>query len=138
VTANVEAQNVANRRSGGPFQWWGLCEETRAEFVRQQVEAHDEEMRKQVVAQFEDRYFYVIDENGDAEVTAEKATLEEVEILELREGEAVVHVSYDVKYEADLSHDDPDMQSYDHETGTTMSWGPRPHVTGRRKARGGR
>lgn len=58
-------------------------QETMAEFVRDQVEAHDDEVKKQAGAQFEDRYFYVEDENDDAEVEVTDATLEEVEILDV-------------------------------------------------------
>jgi hypothetical protein len=94
-----------------------------AEFIRAEIGKHDEEIKKKVIGEFEDRYFFVIDENGDAEVSVQKAKLDEVEILEVGEKEATVQVRYHLEYEADVSYDDPDMMSYDSETGQTFSWG---------------
>jgi hypothetical protein len=96
-----------------------------ANFIRAQVQDREEEITKQVIEEFEDRYFFVADENGDADVTVEKATLVEVDILKTGDKEATVEVSYRIEYEANMSYDDPDMTSYDSETGETFSWGTR-------------
>lgn len=95
-------------------------DEKLAEFLREQVKQHEDEIAKKVSTEFEDRYFYVLDESGDAEV--KEAKMEEVDILEVGDKEAVVEVSFHLDYKAYLSYDDPDMMSYDNETGDTMSW----------------
>lgn len=104
----------------------------RADFIRQQIEKHQEEIKRQVIEGFQDRYFFVIDENGDAEVTVENAALGDVEILEIGDDEATVEVSFKIDYEADVSYDDPDMMSYDSETGQTFSWATREDTVHRR------
>jgi len=75
---------------------------------------------------FEDKHFYLIDENGDADVAVQDASPDdEIDILEIDGDEAVVDLSYSIDYEADATYDDPDTQSYDSETGTVMSWAPK-------------
>jgi hypothetical protein len=86
-------------------------DEKLAEFIRSEIEKHDEEIKKKVVEEFEDRYFFVIDENGDADVSVQKAQLDDVEILEVGEKEATVQVRYRLEYEANVSYDDPDNRS---------------------------
>lgn len=99
-------------------------DEKLAEFIREQVKAHEEDVRKLVIHEFENMYFYVVDENGDAEVTVTEADFDdEVEILEIGNEEATVDVNYTFTYSAEATYDDPDMVSYDSETGTSMSWG---------------
>jgi hypothetical protein len=102
-----------------------------AQFLRDQVEKRVDEIRKQVIEGFEDRYFFTIDENGEAEVKVEETTLEEVDILEVGDEEATVEVLFWIKYEADISYNDPDMTSYDSETGQSFSWGTRENTVHR-------
>src|SRR5712692_469348 len=99
-------------------------DEKLADFIREQVKAHEAEVRALVIHEFEDMYFYVIDENGDAEVTVTDADFDEdVEILEVGIEEATVDVNYTLVYSAEATYDDPDTMSYDSETGTAMAWG---------------
>lgn len=101
-------------------------DEKLAAFIREQVKVHEEAVRALVVHEFEDMYFYVVDENGDAEVTVTDAAFDEdIEILEIGNEEATVDVNYTLTFSAEATYDDPDTMSYDSETGTSMSWGSR-------------
>jgi hypothetical protein len=106
--------------------------EVLSEFIKDQVKAHEANIRKLVISAFEDKYFYLTDENGDAEVTVQTAEPDdEVDILELEEEEAVVEMTYTLAYQADATYDDPDSQSYDSETGNVYSWGSRETTVNR-------
>lgn len=103
-----------------------------ANFIRQQVEKHGDEIEKQVIDGFKDRFFFVIGENGEAEVDVEDARLTAVDILEVGDMDAMVEVSFSVDYEAIVSYDDPDMMSYDSETSQAFSWGTREDTVHRK------
>ena len=94
-----------------------------AEFIRTQVQDSREEIAAHVIIEFEDRYFFVLDENGDADVTVRNATLSDVDILNVKGNEATVEVLYVIEYEAEVTYDDPDMVHYDSETRESVSWG---------------
>lgn len=96
-----------------------------AAFVRAEVNERESEITTQVIDDFPDRFFFLIDEDGDAQVTVEKALLVDVEILEMGDREGIVEASYHVDYEASVSYADPDLTSYDSETGESFSWGTR-------------
>lgn len=103
-----------------------------ADFIREQVVAHVEEIKAAVVKEFEGLWFYLKDEDGEADVTVDEANFDgEVDILELASGEASVEVSFSLKYTAQASFADPDMQSYDSETGETFSWGTKEETVHR-------
>ena len=96
-----------------------------AEFIRTQVLNSQVEIAPHVMNEFEDRYFFVLDENGDADVTARSANLCDVDILNVEGNEATVEVLYAIEYEAEVTYDDPDMVQYDSESGESHSWGMR-------------
>ena len=96
-----------------------------AEFIRTQVLNSQVEIAPHVMSEFEDRYFFVLDENGDADVTVRSANLCDVDILNVDGDEATVEVLYAIEYEAEVTYDDPDMVQYDSETGESISWGMR-------------
>jgi hypothetical protein len=98
-------------------------EEKRAEFIRAQVTKSNAQIEPKVIAQFEDRYFFLLDENGDAEVNVTSAELLEVNILEADNTQALVDVSYRLDSEVSLSYDDPNMTVRDDDTGDLMSFG---------------
>jgi hypothetical protein len=104
-----------------------------ADFIRAQVVTHIDEIRAQVVKEFEGLWFYLKDEDGEAQVTVDAAKFDDdVEIIDLGDGEATVVVSFSLEYTADASFADPDMQSYDNETGETFSWGTKEETVHRR------
>ena len=79
--------------------------------------------------------FFVIDENGDAEVSVTAASFDdEVEILEVGNEEATVDVNYALEYSAEATYDDPDTMSYDSETGTAKARGSRTKIVQGREA----
>ena len=104
-----------------------------ADFIRAQAIAHIDEIKAEAVKEYEGLWFYLKDEDGEAQVTVDEARFEgEVEVLELGDGEATVVVSFLLEYTAEASFADPDMQSYDSETGETFSWGTKEETVHRR------
>jgi len=85
------------------------------------------------VKEYEGLWFYLKDEDGEAEVIVEDAKFDgDVEILELVDGQATVVVSFSFEFTAEASFADPDMQSYDSETGEPFSWGTSEETVRRR------
>jgi hypothetical protein len=104
-----------------------------ADFIRAQAIAHIDEIKAEAVKEYEGLWFYLKDEDGEAQVTVDEARFEgDVEVLELGDGEATVVVSFLLEYTAEASFGDPDMQSYDSETGETFSWGTKEETVHRR------
>ena len=66
---------------------------------------------------FEDRYYWVEDENGDAQVEVTTLTpANEVEIIEIVAEKATLQLSVAIDYTAHLSYDDSATASYDEGT----------------------
>jgi hypothetical protein len=68
--------------------------------------------------EFEDRYYWVEDQDGDAQVQITKLTpAQEPEIIKIDKEEAVLQLNFDATYSADLSYNDLGTASYDSEDG---------------------
>ncbi|WP_263359619.1 PIN domain-containing protein [Acidicapsa ligni] len=92
-----------------------------AEYLRAEVMKHMAEIEKQATEEFEGYFFWVEDENGEAEVHVTQITHDgDVEILEIDEDEALFEMSFEVKFTAKLSYDDSATASYDREDGSLI------------------
>jgi hypothetical protein len=88
-----------------------------ARFVRAETMKRIAAIRTEVKKEFEDRYYWVEDEDGDAEVRITKLTRsQEPEIIEIDKEEAVLQLTFDALYSANLSYDDSSTASYDEGT----------------------
>lgn len=92
-----------------------------AKFIRDQLEAHAQEIGQQAGDRFEELGFYLIDEWGDVEIEITKVTLSgEPEIIDIGVKEANAQMVFDLEYNADLSWDDSSTDVYDSEEGRMM------------------
>ena len=88
-----------------------------AAFVRAETMKRVTEIIASAKAEFEDRYYWVEDENGDAEVEVTKLTpADEPEIIEIDTEDATLQLSIASQYNAYLSYDDSATASYDEGT----------------------
>jgi hypothetical protein len=91
-------------------------DEQLAEFVRTEALKREKEIGADVKKEFEDRYYYVEDEDGDADVHLKKLTLVDTpEIIEINNGEAVLQLNFEAEYEAHLTYNDSSNAIYDSE-----------------------
>ena len=78
-----------------------------ADFLRAQTSQRIDEISKQVTEEFEDQYFWVEDEDGDATVeVTDIVPIGDPEIIEINEEEASMQYTFDVNYTAYLSYKD--------------------------------
>jgi hypothetical protein len=88
-------------------------DEQLAAFVRTETVKRIDSIAKEAKADFEDRHYWVEDEDGDAEVEVTDLTPAiEPEIIELDKNEAVLQLSISAEYKADLSYNDSATASY--------------------------
>lgn len=88
-----------------------------AAFVRSQTMKRVSEVIAKAKAEFEDRYYWVEDENGDAHVEVTSLTpADEPEIIEIDTEDATLQLSVACDYKAYLSYDDSATASYDEGT----------------------
>jgi hypothetical protein len=87
----------------------------RASFVRAETKKRMSKIAAEAKHQFQDRYYWVENMDGDAEVNIE--TIDPIqndpEIIEIQKDEASLVVMFDATYSAHLSYDDPATASYD-------------------------
>jgi hypothetical protein len=91
-------------------------DEQLATFVRTEIMKRIDEIAKQAKSEFEDRYYWVEDEDGDAEVVVTRVAPNEPEILEIDKEEALVEITIEAHYKAYLSYNDSATGSYDEGT----------------------
>lgn len=85
-----------------------------AAFVRAETTERIDEIKAEAKKEFEDRFYWVEDENGDATVAITKLTpANEPEILTIEKETATLEWRIAADYEADLSYDDSATASYD-------------------------
>ena len=89
-----------------------------AGFARAETLKRIKEIGERAKVEFEDRYYWVDDEDGDAQVKVTEITVaEEPEIIEIANDEAVLQMSFNAKYSAFLSYNDSGTAIYDREDG---------------------
>ena len=90
-------------------------EAARASFVRRETKKRMSEIAAEAKHQFQDRYYWVENMDGDAEVQVKAITptQDDPEIIEIQKDEASLVVTFDATYSAHLSYDDPATASYD-------------------------
>jgi hypothetical protein len=89
-------------------------DEQLALFVRAETMKRIDEIKAQAKADFEDRDYYVEDEDGEAEVRVMKLTpVSEPGIIEIAQHQATLLLSITAGYTADLSYNDSGTASYD-------------------------
>jgi hypothetical protein len=91
-------------------------DEQLAIFVRTEIMKRIDEIAKQAKSEFEDRYYWVEDQDGDAEVVVSDLAPDEPEILQIDKEEALLQISIAAQYKAYLSYNDLDTASYDEGT----------------------
>jgi hypothetical protein len=92
-------------------------DEQLAEFVRAETMKRIDEIVAKAKFEFEDRYYWVEDENGDATVEVTSLTpADEPEIIEIGTEDATLQLFIAIDYKADLSYDDSATASYDEGT----------------------
>ena len=85
-----------------------------AAFVRAETIKHIDEIKVEAKKEFEDRFYWVEDESGDATVKITKLTpANEPEILTIDKETATIRWSIAADYKADLSYDDSATATYD-------------------------
>ena len=90
-------------------------DDARASFVRTETKMHMPEITAAAKHQFQDRYYWVENMDGDADVVVETIDpmQDDPEIIEIQKNEASLVVTLDATYSAHLSYDDPATASYD-------------------------
>ena len=100
-----------------------------AGFVRDQILERIEDIKEAAEQEFEDRTYYVDDEDGDAEVSVQSLELDgQPEIIEADNDRAMVEVCFRGRFDAHLSYDDSSTGIYDNET-KSMMFMERKHET---------
>ncbi len=98
-----------------------LFDDAVATFIRDQVIERLEDIKNAAKQEFEDRIYYVDDEDGDAEMSVQSLELEgQPEIIEADENSATIEVRFKGKFDASLSYDDSSTGMYDSETRSMM------------------
>jgi len=88
-----------------------------ATFVRSETMKRIAAISAKAKEEFEDRYYWVEDQDGDAQVQITKLTpTQEPEIIEIDKEEALLQLNFDATYSADLSYNDSATASYDEGT----------------------
>ena len=96
-------------------------DEKLAAFIRSETAKRADEIATEAKRQFEDYFFWVEDEDGDAEVSV--TNLEpsgDPEIIEIKSGEAVVQMAFHANSQAHLSYSDSSTGIWDSEDGRMM------------------
>jgi PIN domain len=89
-------------------------DEQLAAFIRAETMKRIAEIVAKAKVEFEDRSYWVEDENGDAQVEVIDLTpADEPEVIEIGKEDATLQLSIDADYKADLSYDDSATASYD-------------------------
>ncbi|HVI09024.1 MAG TPA: PIN domain-containing protein [Candidatus Binatia bacterium] len=89
-------------------------ESARAGFVRRETKKRVSEIAEEAKHQFQDRYYWVENMDGDAEVKVETISpTQDPEIVEIGKEQASLVVTFEARYSAHLSYDDPATASYD-------------------------
>ena len=101
------------------------AEEECADFVKQQILDLRDDLMRRVTAAFEDRTFYVMDEDGDVEELYDiqlslSESPDDYDLVELSVESAVVSTLVSISFKADISYNDQDTASYDSEDGTVF------------------
>jgi hypothetical protein len=92
-------------------------DEQLAKFVRAETMKRISEIVAKAKAEFEDRYYWVEDQNGDAQVEIINLDPDdEPEIIDIGKEGALLQLSIAAVYKADLSYDDSATASYDEGT----------------------
>jgi hypothetical protein len=92
-----------------------------ADFVRGETLKRIEEISKTVKKDFEDRYYWVDDQDGDAQVEVTAVNLTRPpEIIEIDKEHAILQLNFDAKYSAALSYNDSATASHDPEDGALL------------------
>jgi hypothetical protein len=92
-----------------------------ADFVRSETLKRIVEITAKAKEEFQDRYYWVEDEDGDAQVEITKVELSQPpEIIDIDKEYATLQFTFDATYTAELSYNDSATASYDHEDGTLM------------------
>jgi hypothetical protein len=85
-----------------------------ASFVHTEIKKRISEIAEAAKEQFQDRYYFVENMDGDAEVEVETINAtQDPEIIEIHKDGASLVVTFDASYSAHLSYDDPATASYD-------------------------
>ena len=92
-----------------------------AGFIRDQILERIEDIKEDAKQMFEDRMYYVDDEDGDAEVSVQSLKLDgQPEIIDADDDSATVEVRFLGKLDAHLSYTDSSTGMYDSETKSMM------------------
>lgn len=92
-----------------------------ADFVREEINDHLDEIKKAAIAAFQDLGFHVEDEWGEATVTVTRLEIDgKPEIVEIAGTEATVELQMTAHYEAELSYEDSDTGIWDSEEGEKL------------------
>ena len=92
-----------------------------AGFIRDQVLERIENIKEGAKQEFEDRMYYVDDEDGDAEMSVQSLELDgQPEIIDADDDSATVEVHFLGKFDAHLSYTDSSTGMYDNETKSMM------------------
>jgi hypothetical protein len=88
---------------------------TLASFVRTETKKRISEIAEAAKEEFEDRFYWVENMDGEAEVKIETIdpTKADPEIIEIQKDESSLVLKFDATYSAYLSYDDPATASYD-------------------------
>ena len=85
-----------------------------ASFVHTETKKRISEIAKAAKEQFQDRYYFVENMDGEAQVEVETINpTQDPEIIEIQKHGASLVVTFDATYSAHLSYDDPATASYD-------------------------
>jgi hypothetical protein len=92
-------------------------DEQLAKFVRSETMKRIAAISAKAKEEFEDRYYWVEDQDGDAQVQVTELTpAQDPEIIEIDKEEAVLQLNFHATYSADLSYNDLGTASYDEGT----------------------
>jgi hypothetical protein len=92
-----------------------------AGFIRSETAKRADDIANDAKSQFEDRLYWVADEEGDAEVEVANITATgDPEIIQVTSGEAIVQMTFRVTYNAHLSYTDSSTGVWDSEDGRMM------------------
>ena len=92
-----------------------------ASFIRDQILERIEDIKEAATQEFEDRMYYVDDEDGDAGMSVRSLELDgQPEIIDADDDSATVEVHFLGKFNAHLSYTDSSTGMYDNETKSMM------------------
>ena len=92
-----------------------------AGFIRDQILERIEDIKEDTKREFEDRVYFVDDEDGDAEMTVQSLELGgQPEIIETDDDGAMVEIHFRGEFDAHLSYYDSSTGTYDSETKSMM------------------